>query len=168
MVVAIVVALAITGWFGWFGIASQSAFGNLTNRNSGNNLKETQQFHFFTATTTSAISTAGEGGALNITGASKVTFVFYRDGGGGPHAGTTRFEIEVATSTDGTWYDFNRLLLNDVSATATSTVTIALATTSQIASMDLTNHAFNFVRCVAVEVTDGSHSCWGTAEFNRN
>lgn len=126
------------------------------------------------ATTTSATSTnivaffdtAGrkDNGYFVIAGAEEVTFYFSRGGATSANTGVSRFEVEV--SDDGTnWYDFNKLVLNDVSGTGTTTASIVAATSTTIASMDLSNHAFYAVRCIVVETTDGEHRCRATAEF---
>lgn len=124
------------------------------------------------ATTTSATSTdiatyvdangKMDSGKVDIRGAKKVTFYFSRAYGGG-NAGNSKFELEV--SPDGsTWYDFNKLKLGDISSTATSTVTISAATSTTVASMDLTYDTYKFVRLIVNETTDGTHSAKVTVE----
>lgn len=133
-----------------------------------NNPVDESRYHtFFTATTTSATSTANilrEEQRLTVAGANKVVFYFSRGGATGPNTGSSKFEVEV--SPDGTnWYDFNRLFLTDVSQTATSTVWITAATSTVVASLDIEDSAFLYARCQVVEVTDGEHTCNGYAEF---
>lgn len=133
-----------------------------------NNPVDESRYHtFFTATTTSATSTANilrEEQRLTVAGAKKVVFYFSRGGATGPNTGSSKFEVEV--SPDGTnWYDFNRLFLTDVSQTATSTVWITAATSTVVASLDIEDSAFLYARCQVVEVTDGEHTCNGYAEF---
>lgn len=124
------------------------------------------------ATTTTAISTnilpwtTSEGtidtGAFVIAGAEEVTFYFQRGGVTNPNLGKTVFDVDV--SADGvTWHDYNRLIGNDVAATATTTHTISAATSTAIFGLDLTNNAFYAVRCVVTETTDGEHSCRAAA-----
>jgi hypothetical protein len=126
------------------------------------------------STSTTALSTAittwldsdglPNNGAFNVVGAQKVTMYFYRDAGTGGNAGLTRFNVDV--SPDGTnWYDWNNLVLDDVSQTATTTVTINAGTSTVIANMDLTHQTFKFIRCQVTEVTDGAHSCAASAQF---
>lgn len=127
------------------------------------------------ATTTSATSSniipyfdaqgRYDDGTLAIAGAKKVTFYFSRgDTSGAGNTGRSVFSVEV--SPDGTtWYDFDRLIGDDLSATATSSVTINAATSTFVGSMDLTYHNFLKARCVVVETTDGEHTCRATAEY---
>lgn len=126
------------------------------------------------ATTTSATSTditsyfdsSGrlDNGYFVIAGAKEVTFYFSRGGATNPNTGTSRFEVEV--SPDGSnWYDFNRLILNDVTGTGTTSVSIVAATSTTIAGMDLTKNSYYAVRCIVVEITDGEHRCRASAEY---
>lgn len=137
--------------------------------------KDARFYTFLNATTTTAISTSvdttfdasgrRDDGTLNVAGAEKVTFYFGRgDTTGQGNTGLTVFDVDV--SPDGTnWYDFNHLIANDVSNTATTTVTINAATSTVIYSMDLQYDAFKFVRCTATETTDGEHTCQATVEY---
>lgn len=111
------------------------------------------------AATTSATST----GTLRIAGAKKVNAYFSRAYGGG-NSGSSLFTIEVTPDGDN-WYAFNKLLGSDVSSTATSSVTIAAATTTVMVAMDLDHDAFYALRCKVVETTDGTHTCAVTAEY---
>lgn len=124
------------------------------------------------ATTTSATSTniatyvdangKMDSGKVDIRGAKKVTWYFGRSYGGG-NAGSSRFEVEV--SPDGsTWYDFDKLVGDDISSTATSTYTIVASTTTVPVSMNLTYDTYKFARCIVVETTDGTHTCAVTVE----
>ena len=126
------------------------------------------------ATTTSATSTEItayndtngrlDSGKLDIRGAEQVTWYFSRGGKIGPNTGATRFEVEV--SPDGTtWYDFNRLIGTDGSATATSTVTISAATSTTVVHMNLDYGGYMFARCIVVEITDGDHACAATVTY---
>lgn len=122
---------------------------------------------FFSATTTSATSTQNvlpEEQRLDIGGAKKLVMYFSRGGSTGPNTGVSRFEVEV--SPDGTnWYDFSRMYLTDVSQTGTSSVSISAATSTTVASVDLEDSAFKYLRCQVVEVTDGDHTCKAYVEF---
>lgn len=123
---------------------------------------------FFTATTTSATSTASSVNpdrVVRLDGADKATFYFSRGGAFGPNTGSSKFEVEV--SPDGnTWYDFPQLLvMGGTTDTASSTVWITAATSTVVASMNLTYHTFHFARCQVVEVTDGEHSCSISVEY---
>lgn len=131
-------------------------------------------YSFFTATTTTAVSTniipafdangKYDDGALDIRGAESATFYFSRGGATGANTGKTVFTVEG--SPDGTnWYAISRLIGTDVSATATSTVTIAAATSTVPYSVDLTYHNFKKLRCKATETTDGDHGCRATISW---
>lgn len=122
---------------------------------------------FYSATTTSATSTANafpEERVLAVAGAKKVAFEFSRGGATGPNTGSSKFEVEGTL--DGTnWFDVPRLLLNDGSNTASSTIWITAATSTVRAAVDLTYMPFLQLRCQVVEVTDGEHTCKAFAEF---
>jgi len=126
-----------------------------------------QVYSFFSATTTSATSTnlTGGGGYLTIAGAKAVTFYFSRGGATGPNSGSTRFEVEVTP--DGTnWYDFNQLQENAATTTKTYYETYTLAgTTTAVTSMSLVDHTFLGARCIAIETTDGDHTCSAAVTF---
>ena len=130
-----------------------------------------QQYTFFTATTTTATSTnlTGGGGYFTIKGAKKVTFYFTH--GGTATTSTTGQKFSVQSSVDGnTWIDFNKLIGEDVSSTATSTYTIQGATSTIPVSMNLVNDTFYGVRCISTEIagaaaTDGEATCSAAAEF---
>ncbi len=126
------------------------------------------------ATTTSATSTnitayfdsAGNliDGTVDLRGAKKVTLYFSRDAGTGGNAGKSVFRVQ--TSRDGTnWDDFNKLVGADVSATATSTVTISAATSTVVVGMDILKDSFFKARCIILETTDGSHSCAAAVQY---
>jgi hypothetical protein len=58
----------------------------------------------------------------------------------------------------------------DVSATATSTVTVQAATSTTAAALDITNKTFYAIRCISTELaaplgTDGESTCIASAEF---
>lgn len=128
------------------------------------------------ATTTSAVSTNitayfdSEGryddGAVSLAGAKKATFYFGRGWGSG-NSGSSNFSVEVTPNgTD--WYDFNKLVQNSATSTyptTLSSITISAATSTVIASMDLSSDTFLKARCVVVETTDGSHTCSATVEY---
>lgn len=136
-----------------------------------------RQFSFFTATTTTATSTNisnPSDGAFRIAGAKKVNMYFSRGGATNPNTGSTVFKVQVTP--DGTsWYDWNRLIPNIATSTNTtgvvdsdykvSSVTITAATSTSINTLDLRGNSFYAVRCIAVETTDGEHTCSATAEF---
>lgn len=135
-----------------------------------------RNYTFLNATTTTAVSTNVEqsigsfgeidNGYLDITGADRVTFYFSRgDTSGQGNTGSSVFDVDV--SYDGTnWHDFNRLVANDTSATATSTTEALTGTTTVIYSMDLSENAFKAVRCSVTEVTDGEHTCIASASWD--
>lgn len=146
--------------------AAGIAYGSITFDNP--TLENRYQNHtFFTATTTTATSTNSHivpDRQLRVDGAEKVTFRFSRGGATGPNTGASLFMVE-ATPDGSTWYDVNRMLLNDLTSSATSSVTITAATSTVVASVDLTNHAWYAVRCIVIETTDGNHSCDASVEF---
>lgn len=122
------------------------------------------------ATTTTATSTniTGGGGYMQINGAKKVTFYFSRgDTNGTGNTGNTNFRLQVTRDGD-TWEYFNKLVQNlatSTDPTSLSSVTISAATSTVVASMDLQYDTFYAVRCIAVETTDGQHTCKANAEF---
>lgn len=118
------------------------------------------------ATTTSAYSTdiSAGGGYAVIAGAKKVEFYFTRGGATGPNTGKSVFSVEV-TPDGANWYSFNKLVGSDVSATATSTVSIVAATSTVTVGMNIDHDAFYAARCRVVETTDGEHTCKVQVEF---
>lgn len=163
---AVGVCLFLAAFFVWT-MSSSFTFSALDYDKSTNLRDHQQRCIFFSATTTSAISTtdttACQGGSIDTKGAKKVTFYFSRDAGAGLNQGLSKFEVE-ATPDGSTWYDFSTLLLNDVALTATTTVSMT-GTTTQIAHMNLLYGNFQRIRCVVTEVSDGSHTCSATLEF---
>lgn len=126
---------------------------------------------FFSATTTNATSTnQSSNGFLDITGAKKANVYVSRGGATNPNTGSTNFRIQVSNDLS-TWYYFNQLVPNaatGVASTAPVTVasqTITAATSTEVLGLDLRFGAFRFLRCIAVETTDGEHSCAASAEF---
>jgi len=123
-----------------------------------------------TATSTNIVafmdSTLGRyvDGSFEIAGAKKVTLYFGRGGATSPNTGASQFNVQ-ATRDGSTWFDVNRLLGVDVSATATSTVNITAATSTFVAALDIKDQAFKAVRCIVVETTDGEHTCAASASF---
>lgn len=123
---------------------------------------------FFTATTTTATSTNGlaPDQTLRIGGAKQVVFYFSRgDTSGTGNSGSTNFKVE--TSSDGvTWNLYNTLLQNvatSTNPTTLSSVTISAATSTVTAYMQYLG--FKEVRCIAVETTDGQHTCAASATY---
>lgn len=179
-VVAILGAvIALTGVVFYFvSPTAQAAVNNLSasvvERLDINTRPEIQRMSFFVATTTTATSTnttpsATVGtGAFTIAGADNVTFYFSRGGATGPNTGSTVFKVQVTP--DGTnWYDYNTLRLNAATSTIStllSSVTVPAGTSTQIVYMDTVG--FLQARCIAVETTDGDHTCVATAEFKNN
>ena len=137
--------------------------GNFVNKTTG----YTEYYSFFTATTTTATSTNNliNDGHFKIAGAKNVTMYFSRGGANGANTGSTLFKIEV--SPDGVnYFPYNTLRLNQATTSypnANATVVISAATTTSLAQMrDL---GFYSIRCVAIETTDGEHTCKAEAEF---
>ncbi len=136
----------------------------------------TDNYNFFIATTTTATSTNNTigDGSFKIAGAKRVVMYFSRGGVIQPNTGSTLFKVQV--SPDGVnWYDYNRLLPNIATSTNSTgvadsdykvgSVTITAATSTSINALDLRGFQFYSVRCIAVETTDGEHTCKATAEF---
>lgn len=135
---------------------------------------EYQTYNFFkgggsaqTATTTTATSTnlTGGGGYFKIAGANNVSFQFSRgDTSGQGNSGSTVFKVQV-TPDGSTWLDYNTLLLNSATSSPTSFafVTVPAGTSTITAYME--NLGFYGVRCIAVEATDGEHTCKASADF---
>ena len=134
------------------------------------------------ATTTTATSTnitpwtntSGtiDNGYFVIAGAKKVTFYFKRgDTTGQGNSGSTNYRIQVANKpapTESDWYYYNKLVQNVATSTVFTTLssdTITAATSTVIDSMQMDNDAFFAVRCIAVETTDGEHSCSASAQY---
>lgn len=116
--------------------------------------------NFYRATTGDLID-----GSFNIAGAKKVTFYFTRgDTSGQGNAGLSIFRVQ-ATRDGSNWVDVSRLLGVDVSASATSSVTINAATSTFTGALDIKDQAFKSVRCLVVETTDGEHSCAASAQY---
>lgn len=137
--------------------------GNFVNKTTG----YTEYYTFFNATTTTATSTntTNGDGRFVVAGAKNVTLYFSRGGVVAPNTGSTLFKIEV--SPDGsTYYPYNVLTQNVATSTypaVVSTVSIGAATTTTLVQMrDL---GFYSIRCVAIETTDGEHTCKAEAEF---
>lgn len=127
-------------------------------------------FTFFNATTTTATSTntTDGGGYFVIAGAQRVTFFFSRgDTSGQGNSGSTNFKIQVTP--DGVnWFDYKTLYQNTASSTygfTASSETISAATSTTIDYMDGTKNTFYAARCIAVETTDGEHTCKASADF---
>lgn len=105
-------------------------------------------------------------GVASIEGAKKVEFEFSRGGATSPNTGSTRFYTQV--SNDGTnwfywskWVEHASSTSNTFTATAFSTpgITIGAATTTISVGMVLDNNTYKYARCIAVETTDGEHTC---------
>jgi len=125
-------------------------------------------YTFFTATTTTATSTntTGGGGYFSIAGARSVVMYFSRgDTTGQGNSGSTNFKVEV--SPDGsTWFLYNTLsqnLATSTDQTTLSSITVP-AGTSTVATY-LQNLGFFAIRCIAVETTDGEHTCKASATY---
>ncbi len=130
--VAVLVLLAASV-FGY-----RMAVGSVTFTTPTQPLNTYKNFTFFTATTTTATSTntTDGGGYLVIAGAKKVVLYFIH--GGVATTSTAGAIFRVQTSRDGlNWSDYSRLIGTDVAATATSTVTIQGATSTQPYGLDL-------------------------------
>lgn len=126
-----------------------------------------QYYTFFTATTTTATSTNTTDGSgyMVVAGAKRVDMYFSRgDTTGQGNVGVSKFRIQV--SPDGVnFFDFSRLIGSDVSATATTSISIGAATSTTFSAMDLRTDAFYAIRCIVNETTDGEHTCKASAEF---
>lgn len=128
---------------------------------------------FLNATTTNATSTTASINA-NVQGVKKATFYFQRgDTTGTGNSGSSLFHIEVSrtnSSSDADWIDFNKLVDNVTNTNGQNLTRVGSAslsaTSTKIYSMDLSNDNIQFVRCIAVETTDGEHTCRGEFEFN--
>ena len=121
-----------------------------------------------TATTTTATSTnlSGGGGYAVVAGAKSVVAYFSRgDTTGQGNSGSTVFKLEV--SPDGTsWHMYNTLLQNAATSTdqtSLATVTVPAGTSTTMVYMQ--NLGFYALRCIAVETTDGEHSCKVGVEY---
>ena len=164
-----------------FFAGASAIYAGVTERFSANNVKELQNYTFFSATTTSATSTnlSDGGGYLPVVGAKKVVMYFQRGGVTNLNVGTSTFRVQG--SPDGTtWYDFGNFK-SATSSTQTAypqdaqfggqvqiskSITAGGNGTSTVpVALDLTNFSFRGIRCIVVETTDGEHTCKGSAEF---
>lgn len=156
----------------WY--ATNTTFAAQTFDRSTNNVNHFKDFTFFTATTTTATSTNDIAvndptqKGMDIKGAKKVNLYFTRGGATGPNTGSTNFRIQVSPDEGANWHYFNKLVQNlatSTDPTSLSSVTISAATSTVIVSLDLRTDAFSRMRCIAVETTDGEHTCTATVEF---
>lgn len=139
-----------------------------------------RNYTFLNATSTSATSTnidASTGsfgeidrGYMVVAGAEEVTMYFSRgDASGNGNSGSSSFSVEV--SPDGsTWNDYNKLIsnvtnTNSQTKTRVASVSIAAGTSTTIGALDLSDDAIYAIRCIAVETTDGEHTCKASAKF---
>lgn len=147
--------------------------------NEKSQIQETKKFGsvnnsitFFSATTTNATSTTANINAY-IQGAKRATFYFQRgDTTGQGNSGSTSFSVEVSrtnSTSDADWIDYNKLIDNVTNANSQNLTRVGSAslsgTSTKIYSMDLEHDNINFVRCIAVETTDGEHTCRLETEF---
>jgi hypothetical protein len=142
-------------------------YGAVTSKIANQATGYSQNYTFFTATTTAATSTtlatSNDPGFFTIAGAKKVELYFSR-AATSSNTGTSVFRVQVTP--DGVnWYNFSTLIGTDVSATATSTVTISAATSTTVVSMDVLKNAFYAIRCVSTFTIDGTETCKAYAEY---
>ncbi len=131
-------------------------------------------FTFFTATSTPAATstnTSDGGGYFRIDGAKKVTMYFTHGGTATTSTTGAKFRVQTAKDTSLVWNDFNKLLGQDVSSTATSTYTIQGATSTAVVALDLSDDTFYAIRVISNETagalgTDGEHTAEAAAEFD--
>lgn len=164
-ILALAVALMALLGFAYLAVAEV----NFTTDTAVNNY---QNFSFFSATTTTATSTnlVGGGGYFVVAGAKTVNVYFSRGTDNVANAGSSRFQIQV--SPDGVnWYYFGKFFENAsttsnfVPTTPAGTSFTLSGTSSATVSLNLTNDSFYGVRCIAVETTDGAHTCSASARF---
>lgn len=120
---------------------------------------------FLNATTTTATSTNAvpQGGYADITNAEKVTFKFKRTGANG-NAGSSRFSVEVSEDLTN-WFDYTNLTSASSSESKAYGYYTISGTTTDFLSMSLTDDAFNYVRVIVDEATDGEHSAEANIEY---
>jgi hypothetical protein len=117
------------------------------------------------ATTTSATSTnISSGGSVSLACAKKATALFSRGGATGANTGSTNFRLQVSSDGGSTWQYFNRLIQNVATSTGAAdytveSITVPAGTSTVMAALDLKDFAFDRLRCIAVETTDGDHTC---------
>lgn len=134
-----------------------------------------QAFTFFTATTTTATSTNDgtqdpTGLGWDVKGAKRITFFFTHGGTATTSTTGSTFRVQVSPNNGTTWYDFNKLVGDDVSSTATSTVAITGATTTRMMSVKLLDDTFERIRVISTEfagaaATDGEQTATAVALF---
>jgi len=142
------------------------AYGAVTARIVNQATGFSQNYTFFSATTTNATSTTGatvnDPGFFVIAGAKRVDMFFSR-AATSTNNGTSTFAVQVTP--DGTnWYDFGRL----TQATSTNlqpTVRIGQSTSTVMAGVDLRTDNFYGIRCIVTFTVDGNESCKAQAEF---
>lgn len=163
VMVVVLAALFITGSVAYSGVNGPPI--------STANARALQPFTFFSATTTTATSTTDRSSGLSAKGLKRLTVVFSRGGATSPNTGSTLFRLQASPDAAATrWYDLGLWL----SPTSTSQTFIngqygaALSlsgTTSQAVHVDLEDAAWVWIRCIAIETTDGEHSCEGVGDY---
>lgn len=117
-------------------------------------------YTFFSATTTTGTSTP-----IVVVGAKRISFNFTHGGVATTSTGGATFKVSV--STNGTDYiDFFPLIGTDVAFTATTSVAIQGATSTQMYTLDLTKHSIYSVKCIETEFTSGGTGVQGEHTCN--
>ncbi len=164
--VALAIAIAAFAFFGAYTKAEAVRTSSIPNHQAG----YSDNFTFFSATTTTATSTTDGSGGFTIAGAEQVNLLFSRgDTSGAGNSGSSKFYVQV-TPDGSAWYYYNDLreVGSEISTSAfydtrTGSTTIAAATSTKIYTMD--SKGWLAIRCIVVETTDGEHTCKARAEF---
>ncbi len=162
--------LAIAIVFVWN--ATNMTLGSMTSDKGCPVVNHSQNFEFFSATTTSATSTTDGFVGADVKCAKKVTFTLTHGGVATTSTGTSIFNVQGSTDQGTTWYDLNKLVQNLSTSTVPTTlprITVGAATTTTFVSLDLQYDTFTNIRLIVVETgpagAGGEHTGIGTIEF---
>lgn len=149
-----------------FGLTANLAYSAVTSKLVNKDSGYTENFTFFTATTTTATSTNTlDTNGFKIAGAKHVTLYFSRGGATSANTGTSTFSIQI-TPDGANWYDYKTLRQNLASSTyptTISSVAIEAATSTTIVQME--NLGFYAIRAIVNETINGEHTAKASAEF---
>ncbi len=134
--------------------------------------------NFFTATTTTATSTNAANLAdrtVRIDGAKKVIARVSRGGTAGANTGSTRFFLQGSYSGSttvaadwfyiGKWFEYASTTYQFTPVSISTSQIVLSGTSTAIYGWDMGAQSFNYLRCIAVEFTDGEHTCNVTVEY---
>lgn len=167
--VAVVLFLIVACLAGW--MMTGQTFGAAGTQQSTILEHHYQPFTFFTATTTTATSTnSTDTLGMDVKGAKKIALYFTHGGTATTSTSGTTFTVQGSPDAGETWVYISRLLGSDVSQTATSSVAMQGATSTQAFFIDLEFKPFDRIRVISTEfagalATDGEHTVTAYAEY---